>query len=66
MLRNGDGAGLLDEAVILLDASGEPCGTAPKSTVHGPDTPLQFEIPVTPAIMHHTPHEAPPPTNADP
>ncbi len=42
MLRNGDRAGLLDEVVILLDTSGEPCGAAPKSTIHGPDTPLHL------------------------
>jgi isopentenyl-diphosphate delta-isomerase type 1 len=30
------------EAVVLLDASGRPCGAAPKLAVHGPDTPLHL------------------------
>lgn len=42
MLNIGDVPARLDEAVILLDANGEPCGAAPKRTVHGPDTPLHL------------------------
>lgn len=31
-----------DEHVVLVDGEGNPIGTAPKSTVHGADTPLHL------------------------
>jgi isopentenyl-diphosphate delta-isomerase len=31
-----------DELVVLVDGEGNPVGTAPKSTVHGTDTPLHL------------------------
>jgi isopentenyl-diphosphate delta-isomerase type 1 len=33
---------LTDDLVVLLDPDGTPCGTAPRSTVHGTDTPLHL------------------------
>ena len=32
----------IDDEVVLLDEAGSPIGTAPKSSVHGPDTALHL------------------------
>lgn len=31
-----------EDVVVLLDAEGQPCGTAPRATVHGVQTPLHL------------------------
>jgi isopentenyl-diphosphate delta-isomerase type 1 len=36
------GNGVTSEHVVLLDATGQPRGTAPKQAVHGTDTPLHL------------------------
>ena len=33
---------LIEDVVVLLDTAGQPCGTAPRATVHGPRTPLHL------------------------
>jgi isopentenyl-diphosphate delta-isomerase len=33
---------LTDDLVVLLGPDGTPCGTAPRSSIHGPDTPLHL------------------------